>query len=309
MLITLTLNPAVDKTIYLNDFAIGEVNRPQKVRKDAGGKGINVSKVAAKLDHPTTAFGFLGGAAGEFIKNEINKLQIKQDFVELNDETRTNLKIVDQDDHIETEINEAGAKVTTEELAALKKRVLAKASAGDSLVLTGSLPPGVPDDIYAELIKKLQEKDVKTFLDASDTALKEGIKAKPFLVKPNQAELERLVGRELFTLEDIITAAKRIQNNGPKIVVISRGSQGSLAISTAGNFKITAPEVEPHSTIGAGDTLVAALAIKLEAGLSLSEALRYSAAASANSVTQPGTQLCKPDEIADLIDKVKVTEI
>lgn len=309
MIITLTLNPAVDKTIYLDDFTKGTVNRVQEVRKDAGGKGINVSKVVAKLGGQTTALGFLGGAPGEFISTTISNFNIKQDFVHLEDETRTNMKIVDKFNCEETEINEPGAEVNAQQLEELEDKVIKTATAEDSVVLTGSLPPGVADDIYADLINKLQAKDIKAFLDASGTALEEGVKASPYLIKPNISELETLVGQELLTVEDMIAAAEKLQEQGIEIVVVSRGGEGSLIVSKEGNFKVTPPDVEPNSTIGAGDTLVGALALKLEAGVSLKEALEYATAASANSVTKAGTQLCKANEVEELLEEVEITEL
>lgn len=309
MIITVTLNPAVDKTIYLGEFTKGAVNRVQEVRKDAGGKGINVSKVVAKLGGTTTAIGFLGGAAGKFISTAMTDFDIKQNFVQLTGETRTNLKIVDKDNHEETEINEPGAQVNINQLAELEEQILSTAKAGDSVVLTGSLPPGVPEDIYAKLTKKLQQKDIKVFLDASGAALEAGITANPYVIKPNITELERLLGQELSTNEDILDAAKTIQAQGVEIVVISRGSKGSLVVAEEKACQVIPPAVELNSTIGAGDTLVGALALKLESGVSLSEALRYATAASANSVTQPGTQLCETEGVEQLLEEVEIIEL
>ena len=309
MIITLTLNPAVDKTIYLGDFTKGAVNRVQEVRKDAGGKGINVSKVVAKLGGTTTALGFLGGAAGKFISTAIAEFAIKQDFVQLDGETRTNMKIVDKSNREETEINEPGAEVNSEQLDDLKRKVLNTASAEDSVVLTGSLPPGVPTDIYADLINQLQAKNIKVFLDASGKSLKQGITAKPYLIKPNINELETLVGRELSTVSEMVQAAEKLHEQGINIVVVSRGAEGSLVISDTDNYQVVPPDVESNSTIGAGDTLVGVLALKLEKGDSLAAAIQYATAASANSVTQAGTQLCEPQEVEQLLKEVEIIEL
>jgi 1-phosphofructokinase len=171
------------------------------------------------------------------------------------------------------------------------------------------LPPGVDDDIYAELIKKLDATDCKVFLDASGGSLRKGIASNPYLIKPNLAELEALVERKLNTIEEISQAAEKLQQQGIELVVISLGAKGSLVVSQAGNFKVTPPAVEASSTIGAGDTLVGALALQLETGKSLEEAIRYATAASANSVTKSGTQLCNKEEVEKLLDQVEVVEI
>lgn len=309
MILTLTLNPALDKTIYLDSLNLGKLNRSQKVIKDVGGKGINISQVVTKLGAQTVATGFLGGSTGEFIISQLRELGIAHDFIEVTEETRTNLKIIAKDSQQETEINEQGAKVNKAQLTALKKKLFTRLSAGDSLLLAGSLPPNIPADIYAELITSLEEKEVKTFLDTSGLALAEGIKAKPFLVKPNLAELEGLIDTKLSTQEEIVAAAKELQENGPQIVVISRGSKGSLAITPAGKFIVTPPQVKAKSTIGAGDTLLGALALKLAAGNPFKKALRYATAASASTVTKPGTQLCTAAEIRELLPKVQLREI
>jgi 1-phosphofructokinase len=309
VIITVTLNPAVDKTTYIEGFNTGVVNRVKELRKDAGGKGINVSKVVNKLGGSTVALGFLGGTPGEFIKEELDRFDIAEDFIWLREATRTNLKIVDTTNGVETEVNELGAKVNKEQLNRLEEQILAKADSQDSVVLTGSLPPGVDDDIYAELIKKLDATDCKVFLDASGGSLRKGIASNPYLIKPNLAELEALVERKLNTIEEISQAAEKLQQQGIELVVISLGAKGSLVVSQAGNFKVTPPAVEASSTIGAGDTLVGALALQLETGKSLEEAIRYATAASANSVTKSGTQLCNKEEVEKLLDQVEVVEI
>ena len=309
MLITVTLNPAVDKTAYLENFSSGSVNRVKEVRKDAGGKGINVSKVAAKLGGTTAALGFLGGSAGEFISEEITQFDIEQDFVWLAGETRTNLKIVDTVSGVETEVNEPGAKVSDAELAKLEEKIMKVVGPDDSVILTGSLPPGVADDIYARLIDDLSSTDTKVFLDASDNSLEQGINSVPFLVKPNLAELESLLDQQLETTEEIIKAAQKLQDQGIEIVVISLGSEGSLVVAQENCFKVIPPKVKASSTIGAGDTLVGALALKLEAGSSLKEAMQYATAASANSVTKAGTQLCEQNEVEELLSEVEIVDL
>ncbi|MGM0502936.1 MAG: 1-phosphofructokinase [Bacillota bacterium] len=309
MIITVTLNPAVDKTINIENFKLGSLNRVKKIRKDAGGKGINVSKVVAELGGKTTALGFLGGTTGEFIKNELAGLEFNSDFIVVEKETRTNLKIIDKSQRKETEINEAGAEVTVAELEQLEERLLKTANLGDSVVLTGSLPPGVPDDIYKQLIKRLNSKEIKVFLDASGNSLKQGLVSNPFLIKPNLVELEFLVERNLETEKEIVDVAQEIQQQGIRIVVVSLGDSGVVVVSGGSCFKVLPPQVEVNSTIAAGDTLVGALALKLEEGCNLKQAIRFATAASVSTVTKIGTKICNRKEVQRLLKQVEIVKL
>ncbi|AGB42421.1 1-phosphofructokinase [Halobacteroides halobius DSM 5150] len=307
MIITVTLNPAVDKTIYVEDFKLGNLNRIKEVRKDPGGKGINVSKVVAKLGSKTVALGFLGGSSGEFVANSLNDSPIRDQFIRLEGETRTNLKMIDTITGQETEINEPGAKVKQKDLRRLENRLLDTVGTDDFVVLTGSLPPGVPQDIYAKLINQVQASGSKVILDTSGQPLVEGLKSKPYLIKPNLEELEVLVGKKLNSLEEVIKAGQKLQQEGVTVVVISLGASGSLVISKQSILHAQPPKVEVASTVGAGDTLVGALAVKLTAG-SLKEAIRYATAASANSVAQSGTQVCNKEGVKELLKQVNIID-
>ncbi|GAB6099568.1 1-phosphofructokinase [Halanaerocella petrolearia] len=309
MIITVTLNPALDKTVHLANFKLGKLNRIDKVRQDPGGKGINVSRVVAELEEETVALGFLGGSSGQFIANCLDELDIKHQFTWLDGETRTNMKMIDIATDEETEINEPGTQVKQEDLNKLEDNLLEIVGADDFVVLTGSLPPGTPDDIYAELINMIKQTESKVILDTSGQPLFEGLKAKPYLVKPNIEELETLMEKSLDSTTEVIEAGQKLQQQGVEVVVISLGGDGSLVISEQSVIQVKPPKVEVASTIGAGDTLVGALAVKLSQGESIKEAIRYATAASANSVTQAGTQLCKKEEINNLLDKVNINRL
>ncbi len=309
MVITVTLNPAIDKTVKLSHFKTGSVNRIKEVRKDAGGKGINVSKVVAELGGKTEAMGFLAGSSGQFIVNSLDKLDIEHSFTWINGETRTNLKMIDISIEEETEINEPGCRVSSDNLNQLKKRLLIEVKDSQFVVLTGSLPQGVSQNIYAELITEVKNKGGKVVLDTSGQPFIEGVKAKPYLVKPNIHELEKIVNRSLERIDEVIRAGEEIRQRGVEIVIVSLGSEGSIAISKSGVLRVTPPKMEVESTVGAGDTLVGALTLKLSQGINLKEAICFATAASANSVTKAGTQLCNKEEVNKLLDDIIIEEL
>jgi len=306
MIITVTLNPAVDKTVELLDFKVGALNRIQSVRKDAGGKGINVSKVVAELDGNTKALGFLGGSSGQFIKDRLTSAGITHSFTQVEGETRTNLKIIDLATTKETEVNEPGPNISKEALINLEENLLNNVTKDNLVVLAGSLPIGVPEDFYAQLITKLQDKGVKVVLDTSGIPLMKALEVKPYLIKPNLDELEKLINKPLKDTDEVINAAKMLHQRGIGIIVVSLGSEGSIVVSGSGVLKIKPPKIEVGSSVGAGDTLVGALSLKLSQGESLKDAIGYATAASANTVVQSGTQICKKDEVEELLTQVEI---
>ncbi|MCK8828288.1 1-phosphofructokinase [Natroniella acetigena] len=309
MIVTVTLNPALDKTIILSDFKLGQTNRVKEVREDIGGKGINVSKVVAELGGDTTALGLLGGKNGKLIVDKLDVLNISSSFTWIEAETRTNLKLVDLAQNKETEINELGPAIKNSALDELRKSLLQTVETGDFVVLTGSLPPNTPENIYQQLIIECKNKGVKVILDTSNQPLAAGIEANPYLVKPNLSELELLAKKKLESLTEIIEVGERIYQQGVEIVVVSLGAEGAVVISRAGTWKLTSPIVEVRSSVGAGDTLVGALALRLNQQQSLKEAVRYAVAASANTVTKAGTQICNKDELEQLLAQVVIEEL
>ncbi|WP_027339583.1 1-phosphofructokinase [Halonatronum saccharophilum] len=309
MITTLTLNPAVDKTAKVENLRLGQLNRIKNQRSDIGGKGINVSRAVAELGGKTKALGFIAGNNGDYISQSLKSLGVEYDFNIVKGETRTNLKLIDTVKGQETEINEPGPKISKDDLINLEDKLLSLVREGDFVVLTGSLPRGVPKSFYAQMIKKLKKLRIKVVLDSSAKALELAIKEKPYLIKPNLKELEKLLDRKLKNREEVIKAAYNLHINGIEIVVISLGKEGAIVVSKEGNYKVTPPQINASSTVGAGDTLVGALAFKLNEGRSLRESLIYATAASANSVSKAGTQLCVKVEVEKLLDSVNIEKL
>lgn len=304
MIYTVTLNPALDKTVEIPAFALDTVNRITAMRTDPGGKGINVSKVIAKLGGTSRAMGILGGSAGSAIRAALDKEGLDHDFMMVEGETRTNLKVIDPAGHTNTDINEPGLEVNRTILDELLGRLTAVLQAGDIVVLAGSLPKGSPETTYNDWVKACSVKGAKVFLDADGALLAQGIKAIPYLIKPNNDELSRLVGRTLETPAELAAAALPLLQSGIAKVIVSMGSRGALYITRDKTIYAEGLKVPVGSTVGAGDSVVAALAVAEERGLSLEETVRLSTATGAAKVMCNGSQAPEYSAVEALLPQV-----
>ena len=305
MIYTVTLNPALDKTVEIPSLTVDSVNRITAMRTDPGGKGINVSKVIHKLGGRSIAAGILGGATGRMIRSAVEEMGIETSFCFVEGETRTNLKVIDPVNHTNTDINEPGVTVSEEVLKALQEQLLAKLSADDIVVLSGSLPKGAPADTYRTWVAACREKGAKVILDADGKLLAAGLEASPYLIKPNNHELSGLLGQRLETKEELKEAACRLMERyGIAKVVVSMGGDGALYVTKDVTVYAEGLKVPVGSTVGAGDSVVAALAVAEERGLSLEEAVRLSTATGAANVMCSGTQAAEYEVIEGLLAKV-----
>lgn len=309
MIYTVTLNPALDKTVTVPRFEVDAVNRVTELRQDPGGKGVNVSKVVAKLGGTSRALALLGGQAGERIEGMLAEAGIDVWAFEAAGETRTNLKIVDPELDTHTDVNEPGPEASPEALAGMLDALLAALAAGDIVVLSGSLPAGAPTDTYATWARACAAAGARVFLDADGEPLARGLEAAPFLAKPNEVELGRICGRELTDEQAVIGEAKGLVGRGVGLVVVSMGSRGAVAVDAERVVCARSPRVEVGSTVGAGDSVVAALACALEDGMSLEETMRLAMATGAANVMQPGTQAAERSLVDSLLDQVTILEL
>lgn len=306
MIITVTLNPAVDKTVEINGFHMNGVNRVSSLRLDAGGKGINVSKMIARLGGKSKALGFLGGRTGAFIKNNLDENGIDNEFIPVSGETRTNLKIIDSMQYTNTDINEIGPEITTEDCNRVREQLLSLAQDGVIIVLSGSVPPNINKNIYQQWIKAVKEKGAKVILDADGELMRQGLTAGPYLIKPNIHELEGLLGRKLNNVAEIIHAGKTLMEEyGIEIVAVSMGGDGALFLKKEVAILVQGITVAVKSTVGAGDSMVAALAYALDKGESFEKALTLAVAAGTASVMTCGTEPSSLEEILELEKKVQ----
>ena len=278
MILTVTLNPAVDKIIILDKLSLGKLNRVKEAKALAGGKGINVSEVLSALEVDNTALAIVGGDNGNSINNYLQKRGVKTDFQWSEINTRQNLKIKENNSNRETEINETG-RVTKEDIKAFKKNLEKYLTADNTIVLSGSLPEGVKKNIYAELIEKAAEKEAKVILDSSGEEFKLAINKAPYLVKPNLAEIENLLSTNMESDADLKKGAEYLLKKGIKIVMISLGAEGAFIASKDEAYRLQTPEVEvAQTTVGAGDTMVAGLAAEIDKNASLKETAVYASA-------------------------------
>lgn len=308
MITTVTANPAIDRTVIVENLKPGSVNRVIRSRVDAGGKGINVAKNLKNLGDEVIALGFLGPNA-QYIIDCLEEEGIKNDFVRIKNDTRTNIKISDISRGEVTDLNEYGPEVSEEEIELLKESIFKYAEKSKVLVLSGSLPLGVPKTFYKEVIKELKNRDLKIILDADNQALLYGIEERPFMIKPNVHELEDVVGKRFETLEEIIEEGKKLNKKGIEIVAISMGKEGSVVITDDAVFRVKPLKVEVKGTVGAGDAYVAGFAHGIYRGLSLEETIKIAAALSTSVVMKEGTGAGTIEEVNALKDKIEIERI
>ena len=309
MIYTVTLNPALDKTVEIPGMALDTVNRITSMRTDPGGKGINVSKVIAKLGGESCAVGILGGESGRTLLAALEREGLRTHFRFVEGQTRTNLKIIDRALHTNTDINEPGLTVSPADLDALLRDLLGMVREGDIVVLAGSLPQGAPQDTYRVWTAACREKGARVCLDADGVLLAEGLKAAPYLIKPNEDELSRLVGHRLTDTDELIAEGRRLLKGGVTRVVISLGEHGALYLRRNEVLYAEGLSVPVGSTVGAGDSVVAALAYAEAQGLSEEEAVRLSTAAGAANVMCSGTQAAEREAVEALLPKVRFTRL
>jgi 1-phosphofructokinase len=301
MILTVTLNPALDKIIILDNLKVGKLNRVKETTVLAGGKGINVSEVLTELKVENKALGIVGGNNGRTITSMLENRGVNSDFIWSDFETRQNLKIKEKETNRETEINEAGrvSEENVNDFIALFEKSVKK---NKTFVLSGSLPAGVDKDIYAVLIEKAKEKEARVILDSSGEEFKLALKKAPYLVKPNLEELENLLGRKIHSNDDLKKGAKYLLDQGVSVVMISLGEKGAFIASESEGYRIYTPQVKvSQTTVGAGDTMVAGLAAEIDNDQGLKETGIF-AAALATAFVESGS-ISKIDD--QLIERIK----
>ena len=309
MIATVTFNPTLDKSVTVDGLVLDEANRWTSLRRDPGGKGINVSRVVHELGGETIAYGFIGGFDGDIFKQLLQQQGVPFDFTLIKGEIRSNFIITDLQTRRQTRIDAPGPLISKEELEDLVGKIKNIQPKPDFLVLAGSVPPGIPDDIYRKLIEDASSRGIKTVLDSDDAWLKEGIKARPTIIKPNVHEASELLGVKLNNERAIIKAVKSLLANGIEIVAISRGKDPLIISDGKQLLKLTPPSVEVDSTVGAGDSTIAGLVLKLSQGASFEEAARLAVAAGTATALTPGVELCHREDVARLLPLVKVERL
>ncbi len=309
MIFTVTLNPAVDREMTVDQIVFDTVLRASDWRVDCGGKGFNVARMLKSLGISSVALGFAAGKSGELLNDKLQSLGIETEFVWVEGETRTNVSIVSVENGQYVKVNEPGPTITEADLAQLAQKIRDRVQAGDWWVLAGSLPPGVPPRYYTELITIIQSAGAKVFLDTSDEALRQNCGARPLLVKPNDEEAHELTGLPVSTAAEIAAAGKAISAMGPVSVVISRGKEGAVLVDEGKAWLATSPEIIAANPIGAGDSMVAGIVWGLSQGDSMQDALCKGIACGAATASQKGTSVGSLAQVNELLPQVQLNQI
>ena len=311
MIYTITLNPALDKTVVIPSFGVDQVNRITQVRLDPGGKGVNVSKMIASLGGVSVAIAALGGMAGEQWKQLAEGCGFSVHVIPAEGDTRTNVKVMDPVRHTNTDINEPGAPISPEAMLNMITWLQDNVQPEDILILSGSVPASVKKDIYGQLTALGRERSAKVIVDAEGPLLDAALSAKPYLVKPNHHELAGYVGHALDSREALMEAAGKMLQAGAEHVLVSMGPDGALlcwidAVHGMCQLFASAPSVSVASTVGAGDSMVGAVAYGLEQEMSREEILKLAVAAGTAAVTCDGSQAPDEERIKALLQEVHV---
>jgi len=305
-IVTVTLNPAIDQTILVNNFEPNEVNRVQSMQLDAGGKGVNVASFLADFGLSVTVTGFLGLKNATIFEEHFHAKGIDDRFIYLPGYTRTNIKIMDNARQQTTDINNAGEAPAIGALIELDNILSELADSKDWFVLSGNLPPGVPADIYARLIASLKAHGKKVVLDTSRDALTEGLKSAPTIAKPNIDELRQLTGQDLNDISQVKSAARQLISHGIELVVVSMGKDGALFVDENFAFMAVPPSVTVKTTVGAGDAMVAGLVAGKSQGMSLEECARLATSFSLGAITSVGAHLPEAAVLKAYAEQVQI---
>lgn len=309
MIYTITLNVAIDKTAHIHNLAVNELNRIDDVTLDIGGKGLNVSKCLKALDCPSIAVGIAATNGSDFMKDELDKLGIKYDFKLIDGNLRTNLKLVDDQGNL-TEINENGPSPTSEELEDFNTMLEELLKQGDTLILAGSLPAKVSKDYYAYLTKHFKAKGVRIIVDADGELFANALKERPNVIKPNRHELiEYFKLDNHISNEELLEKAKTLLNEDTRVIILSLGSEGAYFIRKDEVIKTECLKLAVNSTVGAGDSMVAACAYAMSKKLPFKHLALLTTAIAGASVSTKGTKAPSLELINQLINEVEYSYI
>ncbi len=323
-IVTMTLNPCIDRTLTIESLVYGGLNRVISTRTDVCGKGVNVSRALKNLGIESICLGINYSENGRMLTNALDDAGIAHDFVFAPGEIRTNIKVFEQSTRTMTEINSKGDPVTDDIERALMQKLKEYASAS-VFILSGSIPPGLPVDIYAQMIRIIRDTNptAMVILDADGEALRLGVAERPDIIKPNSLELSHLCGEsdanQKPNINAIVDQCKRVIDNGVKIICVSMGAEGALIKDGQRHFFSPVLDIEVKGIQGAGDSMVAGIAAGIAAGITsainsdkpsdVAELLRFAQAAAAASLVREGTLLCTREGFEDMLTRASIQEV
>lgn len=309
MILTITPNAAIDKTYTVEGFGLDRVHRPSNTTTVPGGKGINVVRVLKELGHEGLATGFIGGRTGDSIIEGLDAECLAHEFVRVEGESRLCIAIMDPVNGTQTEVNENGPDISAADMERMYAKIRELIGGIEYVVLCGSVPPGVPNDFYANVIDIARKAGVRSVLDSSGEQLRCAIEASPYMVKPNVAELSQAAETELFTLEEILGAAKSLKHYDIEIIAVTMGRSGALVTDGEHAWKAAPPEISFASAVGSGDSFLAAFLDSISKDSDLSEALAWGTAAGAANATTYGAGFCSKESIMHIRQGVSLSSI
>jgi 1-phosphofructokinase/tagatose 6-phosphate kinase len=312
MIITVTLNAAIDKSLSVPSFRLGRRHRTVERRALAGGKGVNIARMLKTLGEPVIATGFQGGPTGTQIVAQLTEESILHDFVRIREESRTNTSVLDPTTGEQTEINEQGPSVDPDEIERFREKLLYLARGAAIVVFAGSLPRGIEPDFYAQMVRELRKLDVTTIVDTDGEALRLSVRAEPDVVSPNLVEAEELIGHEFNDDADRAGAVRGIVALGARsaVMTVREGCWAHVLVDGAPRlYQVTVPPVEAVATIGAGDAFLAGYVAARYRGLAPAECLRFGVACGAESTGRMGAGLIDVREVDRVLADVAASEV
>ena len=308
MILTVTANPTVDKVYFVDDFKMGEVHRPSRIAISAGGKGINVARVAKELGQEVISMGFIGGAAGEFVKSETEKLGIIADYTKIVGETRTNINISNSSG-LSGELLESGPKVSETEQKNFIEQYKERLKESNIVCISGSLPRGVLPEFYCKLVRIAKSQNKCVIVDTSGDTVKEVLEEKPFMIKPNSDEIEKLLGYSVKNNEDVKNALSFLKEKGIALPLISLGKDGAAALKENKFYRFSPPSVTVKNAVGSGDSTVSGTAVGIARGYSLIDAVRLGVASGTANTQFDQTGVISKSLAEKYFEEIKIIEI
>lgn len=309
MILTITMNPAIDRVYAVNNFHVNHLFRPDAITSTAGGKGLNVARVAKTMGSEVMVTGLLGGCTGKYISTQIDEMGIRNRFVQIAGTSRICINIVDLKSKTSTEILETGPVVKEDELHNFFNKFKSLIKYCDIITASGSLPSQVPDDFYRRLIEYSEKHDKKFILDTAGDYLYQGIKAKPYMVVPNQDEVKAYLNVDQVNFSDYILALKRLHSAGIALPIITLGSNGVLTIFDGAIFHYQANPIKVVSAVGSGDAFVAGCAVALSKDKSVHEVIKLGMACGMSNCNFLRTGIISKDQVSSYYQQIRVRKI
>lgn len=309
MILTVTMNAAIDKRYVVKCFEEGQVNRVTTCTYTPGGKGLNVSKPASIAGAEVVATGFVGGHAGDYIVDSLKNFGIKSEFYHMNEESRSCINIWNEEKREQTEFLEPGFTVSEEDFDKFMEKFEKLIVQADVVAISGSLPKGLDGTAYQRMVKAVKNAGKKVILDTSGNLLEMGIKAKPTMVKPNIDEIRMLTGSHCDTREELVEAAQKIHSAGIEVVVISLGGEGSVLVCDNGVYRAVVPKIDAVNTVGCGDSMIAGFALGFEKNLPIEETLKLASAISAAAALREETGFFVKEDMERILPDIKIEKM